>query len=70
MKIRKILLLLFKTGKLKLICDVIYSRIRNEIYTKQRISRRNAAKFIQFLHECAPTVHYHTGVRKVRINSA
>ena len=52
----------FKTGKLKLIFDVTYSRIRNEIYETKNISQK-LVKFIQFFHEYAPTLHYYICVK-------
>ena len=52
----------FKTGKLKLIYDVIYSRIENE-FTKQRISLKKLVKFIQFFHEYARTLYHYIRVK-------
>ena len=54
--------LLKQVIKLKLICDVICLRIRNEIYdeTIQSVSLKEPIKFLQFFRENAPTLHYTT----------
>ena len=53
---------LHKAWKLKLICNVIHSRIRNEIYKTKNISQK-AVKFVQFFHEHASTLPYYTRVK-------
>ena len=46
----------FKTGKLKLICDVIYSRIRNEIYETKNISGKVGKIYPIFSRICSYTI--------------